>query len=208
MLGVYEKILEFLKARSKDEIARISAFVLTPLLVLCWSVFGFFGGEAIILERSVTIAELKTEMVRGGGTASKRGFVLIAEPEPSEYRIPLGTGASKIWSSLDEEAAYANVDRLVLDGGGLKGKTPLLGVSGPVTLVIEGDLGQEIQVPGGTERTEDWRMTSRRSNSLVATVLAVCIFAFGVTVAQATSAPPVGGDKDGARQVGAQPNKD
>jgi len=208
MLGVYEKILEFLKARSKDELAQISAYMLAPLLVLCWSVFGFFGGESIMLERSVTISELKTEMVNGTGPASKRGVVLIAEPEPSEYRIPLGPGASKIWSSLDEEAAYANVDRLVLDGGGFKGKTPLIGVSGPVTLVIEGDLGQEIQVPGGTERTEDWRMTSRRSNSLVATVLAACIFAFGVSVAQATGAPPVRSDKNDAGEVGAQPDKD
>jgi hypothetical protein len=196
MLGVYEKILEFLKARSKDEIARISAYVLTPLLVLCSSVFGFFGGEALILERSVTISELKTEIVRGGGTASKRGFVLIAEPEPSEYRIPLGTGPSKIWSSLDKADADANLDRLVFDEGGFKVKsmTPFIGVSGPMTLVVEGELGQEIQVPGGTERTEDWRMTSRRANSLLTSVLAACIFAFGVSVSQATGAPPVGRD--------------
>jgi hypothetical protein len=196
MLGVYEKILEFLKARSKDELARISAFLLTPLLVLSWSVFGFFGGEAISLERAVTISELRTEIVKGGGPAPKRGVVLIAEPESSEYRIPLGPGASKIWSSLDEEAAHANVDRLVLDGGGLKGKTPLIGVSGPVTLVIEGELGQEIQVPGGTERAEDWRLASRRANSLVATVMASCFFAFGVSVALATGASPMGGNQD------------
>lgn len=198
MLDVIEKILGLIKVRSKDEIAEFSAYLLVPFIILSWSFSGFFGGEAISLERPITISELKTEITGGGAPAPKRGVVLIAEPVSAEYRIPLGTGAFKIWSSLDEEAAHANADRLVLDGSGLKGRMPFLGVNGPVTLVVEGDLGKDIQVPGGTESVEDWRLASRRSSSLVSTVLAACFFAFGVSAAQATAgAPPVSSEKNG-----------
>lgn len=207
---VLEKAWEFLRTKSRDEIARISSHLLAPILVLIWSIFGFFGSEAVSLERPATISELKTEIVRGGAPATKRGIVLIAEPESSEYRISLGVGPSKIWSSLDDEEAKANLDRLVFDDGGFKVKseTAFIGVTRPVTFVIEGELGEKIQVAGGTERAEDWRLVSRRSDSLVATVLATCFFAFGVSVPLATGAPPIGSNEDSASQVGAQPDKD
>lgn len=202
MLDYLKAVLEFLKGRSHGEIARISAYVLMPLVVLSWSILGFLGGGAVDLERPIAISELRTEINERGEPESRRGIVIIAEPEPSEYRIRLGTGASKIWSSLDEEAARANAGRLVLSGGGLNGKTPFLGVSGPVAVVVDGDLGQDIEVLGGTERAEDWRLSSRRSNSLVFSVLAACFFAFGVSLALATGAPSIDRDKNTASQEG------
>lgn len=200
MLDHLEKILGFLKAKSRDEIAEYSAYLLTPFIILSWTFWGFFGGEAISLERTITISELKTEIDGGDNITPKRGIVLIAEPGSSEYeyRIPLAASSSKIWSSLNEEGAHANTDHMVLDGSGLKGKTPFIGVDVPVTIVVEGDFGKDIQVPGGTEPAENWRLASRRSSSLVSTVLAACFFAFGISAAQAISAPSVGSDKDSA----------
>lgn len=177
-------IWDFLKGRSNVERATISAYVLAPGLLFGLTLSGAWrSGLAIDLERPITISELKTEVTGKGAPASKRGIVLIAEPESSEYRVQLGTGASKIWSSLDEEAARANADRLVLDGGGLNGKTPFIGVNEPVAIVVDGDLGKNIQVPGGTERLEDWRLYSRRSNSIVSSVMLACVFAFGMSMA-------------------------
>lgn len=196
MLEYLKAVLEFLKGKSHAEIARISAYVLMPLVVLSWSILGFFGGGGAGLQRPIAISELKTEITGSGEPESRRGVLIIAEPEPSEYRIKLGSGASKIWSSLDEEAARANADRLMLNGEGFKGKTPFLGVSGPVAVVVDGDLGQDIEVLGGTELVEDWRLSSRRSSSLVSSVLAACFFAFGVSLALATGAPPIDGDKN------------
>src|ERR1051326_1075048 len=131
MLEYVNTILEFLKGKNKDEIAQISAHFLAPLVVLGVSILGFFGGGAADLDRPIAISELKTEITGKGSPEAKRGIVIIAEPAASEYRIPLGTGASRIWSSLDEEAVRANADRLVLSGGGLNGRTPFIGVNGP-----------------------------------------------------------------------------
>jgi hypothetical protein len=127
MLDYLNAILGFLKGKNKDEIAKISAYFLAPAVVLGVSILGFFGGGAADLGRPIAISELKTEITSNGIPEVKRGIVLIAEPTASEYRIPLGTGASRIWSSLDEEGARANADRLVLSGGGLNGKTPFIG---------------------------------------------------------------------------------
>jgi hypothetical protein len=187
----------FLKGRSDVEIARISAYVLMPGLLFGFTFSGTWSsGLAIDFERPIAISELKTEVTGRGTPAPKRGLVLIIEPESSEYRIQLGMGASKIWSSLDEEAARANADRLVLDGGGLNGKTPFIGVNEPVTIVVDGDVGQDIQIPGGTERVEDWRLYSRRSSSIVSSVMLACIFAFGMSLA--TGLPSVNGNKETA----------
>lgn len=203
MLGYLKSLFEFLRGRSPDEIAKISAYFLAPLVVLGLSIVGFLGGDAADSDRPIAISELKTEITGRGELGAKRGIVVIAEPVSSEYRIQLGPGATRIWSSLDEEAARANSDRLVLAGGGLNGKTPLLGVSSPVTLVVDGDLGNDVQILGGTESVEDWRLSSRRASSLVSSVLAACFFAFGVSLTLATGAPSVGNYKDAARQEGA-----
>lgn len=203
MLEYLKAVFEFLRGMSPAEIARISAYVLMPLVVLSWSILGFFGGGGADLERPIAISELRTEITGSGEPESRRGVLIIAEPEPSEYRIKLGSGASRIWTSLDEEAARANADRLMLSGGGLKGKTPFLGVSEPVAVVVDGDMGQDIEVLGGTELAEDWRLSSRRSSSLISSVLAACFFAFGVSLALATGASPIDRDKNAASQEGA-----
>lgn len=187
-------IWDLLKGRSNAEIAKISAYILAPGLILGLAVSGVFGGGlAIDLEKPIAISELKTEITGSNGPVSKRGIVLIAEPLSSEYRIQLGAGASRIWSSLDEEAARANASRLVLDEGGLNGKMPFIGVNSPVTVVVDGELGKDIQVPGGTERAEDWRLYSRRSSSIVSSVLLACVFALGMSLA--TGFPSIDSDK-------------
>ncbi len=187
-------IWDFIKGRSDVERAKLSAYILVPGLCLGLTISGVSGwGLAIDLERPVSISELKTEITGKGEPVSKRGIVLIAEPVSSEYRIQLGTGASRIWSSLDEDAARANADRLVLDGSGLNGKMPFVGVNGPVAVVVDGDLGKDIQVPGGTEQIDDWRLYSRRSGSLVSSILIACVFAFGMSLA--TGLPSIGSDK-------------
>lgn len=191
-------VWELLKGRSDVERAKISAYVLVPGLLLGLTILEVSGGAlAIDFERPVTISELKTEITGRGDPEPKRGVVLIAEPVSSEYRIQLGTGASKIWSSLDAEAARANAERLVLDGSGLSGKTPFVGVNAPVTIVVEGELGKDVQVPGGTERAEDWRLHSRRSTSIVSSVLLACVFAFGMSLAMGL--PSIDSNKKTAR---------
>jgi len=190
-------VWEILKGRRPHQIARISAYLVAPGLVLAWTISGVNGRPlAIWLEWPVAISELKTEIGANGSLVSKRGIALIVEPVESEYRIPLGLGGSRIWSSLDEETIRSNRDHLVLNGGGLSNKTPYLGVNGPVAVVVEGELGTEIQVPGGSEPVDDWRLPSRRSLSIVSSVLLACVFAFGISLA--TGLPPSREDENTA----------
>lgn len=196
MLDIIKAIWEMLKGRNDAEIAKISAYALAPGLLLGLSFSGIFGGGlAIDIERPFAISELKTQINKEGILESKRGLVLIAEPISSEYRIQLGTDVSRIWSSLDEETARANTGHLVIDNnGGLNGKTPFIGVNKPVTIVVEGDLNNDIKIPGGTERVENLLLYARRSNSIVSSVLLVCVFALGMSLA--TGLPSIDGNKN------------
>src|ERR1044072_2716513 len=108
-------IWDMLKGQSSLNIAKISAYVLVPGLVLGFAISGLSAdGLALDPQGYVAISELKTETLGKGAPKSKRGVAIFVEPGSSEYRIPLGPSASRIWSSLDEEAARANSDRLVL----------------------------------------------------------------------------------------------
>lgn len=198
MIEILKTLLEAAKGRSEAQIAKLMAYALVPGLLLGLSAYGLIGSTLTRdIQRPVAISKLKTELARNGVIEEKSGIILIAEPAYSEYRIHLGLGASKIWSSMDKETARGNAENLKIDDGGwLTGKTPFVGVSDPVTVVVEGNLGKDIQVPGGVERSDDWYLYSRRSNSLVSSVLFVWVFALGMSLAMGF--PPVNRYEDTA----------
>ncbi len=197
-----QTVWNLLKGRTEIEMARISAYVLAPGLLVALSVSGVFGGgSGLDLERAFAISELKTEIVGAEGPTTKSGIILIAEPMDSEYRIQLGSAAPRVWSSLNEEQARANKGHLSLDSSGLNSKTPFIGVNEPVTIVLEGEVGKHVHVPGSTQALSDWRLSPRRSSSVVSSVLFACVFAFGISIA--SGIPSSNGDKETTSQVSA-----
>jgi hypothetical protein len=184
MLELLKLAIDWLKKRSGDDMARIVAHILAPAFVLGLTLLG--SGEVLSLDspRPISISKLRTEISQKRDSKSRPGIAIIVEPVTSEYRIPLSGSASTIWSSLDEEEARANYDHLVLDAGGLNGRAPLVGVNEPVMVVLEGNPGEEVQIPGGREKIDDWRLASRKSLSLVSGVLLSCVFAFGISLAK------------------------
>jgi hypothetical protein len=172
-----------LAGRSPDQIAKIMAFLIAPGLVLATTVSSTARhGLGIGLEQPGAITELRTEIHEDGSTTVRRGIVIIMEPVESEYRLRLSPGAARAWTSLDVDASRANGQRLHLSGGGFTSRTPLLGVDRPVAVIFEGELARDIQLPGGTQRLEDWQLASKRSLSLVTSVLLACVFAFGMSL--------------------------
>lgn len=206
MLDDIKSIWESIRGLSPTRMAKLAAYFLAPGLILSAALSGVVGGWlSIDFEKPITISELKSEIPAGGEPTEKRGIVLIAEPASKDFRVQL-KHVSKIWSSLDSETARSNNDRLSLSGEELKVITPFVGVNEPVALVVDGELGKDIQVPGGTESVEDWRLSSRRSNSLVSGVLAVCFLMLGMAVPIGTA--PVDRDQNNAGQIGTEPDKD
>lgn len=204
MLGfeTLETVWRILSGRSGAQMARISAYLLAPALILGIALSGYYGGGlAVDPVKPVAISELRTEMNAQGDATSKPGVAVIVNPTASEYRIPLGSRPTRVWSSLDEQEVHANRDRLYMDGNGLNGKAPFLGVNGPVTVVVEGVLGTDILVPGGKELVDEWRLSSTRSGSIVSSVLLACVFSFGLSLA--TALPSVPRDQGTARQESA-----
>jgi|ERR1043166_1862100 hypothetical protein len=182
MLELIKTVHEYLRRLSSDDFAKFMAYCLAPFTVLMFVVSGPFGGLfGIETARPIAISELKTEQSLTGTLTPKPGFVLVIEPVASDFRIQLPTAPSHIWSSLDDSTARANKDRLTLDDRLIVSRAPFFGVGGPVTVVVPGQLGAEVQVPGGAEKTDDLTLRSRRSVSLMTGVLLVCVFALGMS---------------------------
>jgi hypothetical protein len=194
VLDLLRTVVDIMRGRNPAEIAKVSAYLLAPALVIGLAWAGADSpGLGFDLGRPFTISELRTELTPTGEARSKRGIAVVVEPVPAEYHIPLGRAVDRIWSSLDADAARANADRLLSGGGALKARTPFVGVDTAVTVVVEGDLGLEVQLPGSRHRVDDWRLASRRSTTLVSSVLLACVFAFGMSLA--TGLPTVRGDQ-------------
>lgn len=200
-----QTIKDLLSGRSRDELAKVAAYILAPGLVMCLSGAGVYTpGWGLDFSKPVAISELLTEISVQGQVSGKRGVVLTLEPTESEYQIPL-SAPSSMWISLEQDVVRSNSDRLILTDQGFRGKSPLIGVSEPVAVVLVGELGKNILVPGGAERLDGWRLQSRRSLSLVSSTLLACVFAFGMSLA--TGLPSIKAQEQAAGKVGAKPNE-
>jgi len=160
--------------------AKVIAYFYLPLLILGF--LAYFGG-GLSPDAGIAISELKTELAGAGDQSAKRGIVVIAEPNSSEYRIPVSPNNAKVWTSLDEQSVVRNKEKLGINQDQLKIDTPLLGEGNPVTLVVEGDVGKEMYLPGETVSINKWGLSSRRSGSLVYGVLTICSLALGLGAA-------------------------
>jgi hypothetical protein len=188
MIELLKNIIEGLQHLDAADRAKLSAYWLAPGSILLFAASGFFGSSfAIDLSQPIAVAELRSEVLSTGIISHKPGFAVIVEPVVSEFRIPLQSTPSGVWTSLDESGARANSSRLAVDAGGISGRAPFLGTVGPVTIVVEGELGPQIQVPGGMEKVDDLLLRSRRSVSVLTSVLIACVFAFGMTSASGLS---------------------
>jgi hypothetical protein len=176
--------------------AKVIAYFYLPLLILGF--VAYFGG-GLSTDAGIAISELRTEMTAAGDQSAKRGVVIIAEPNSSEYRIPVSSSNAKLWSSLDENAARRNKDKVGINQDELRIDTPFSGESNPVTFVVEGDVGIEMYMPGETVSVGKWGLSSRRSGSLIYGVLTICALALGLGAA--VGFPPVKLHENDASQV-------
>jgi hypothetical protein len=201
----FQTLKDLLTGRSRDELATVAAYLLAPGLVAILAGAGVYTpGMGVDFAKPVAVSELITEASTKGEMVVKKGIVLTLEPVDAEYQIPLAS-ASSIWISVTPEILRANSDRLTITEHGFRGKSPLIGVSDPVTVVVQGAPGKEIFVPGGTERLESWKLQSRRSVSLVSSALLACVFAFGMAIA--TGLPPMKTPQHNAGEIRAKANK-
>lgn len=178
------KLFEWLsEANTRDELATIVAYILAPVIVMGLAGATVYSpGSSLDLAQPVGIAELKTEMNVNGEYSTKSGLLLILEPLDIEYQIELKT-PSTMWLSIDEPALDANLDRLRFGRFGFSGRSPLVGVSDPVAVVLGGEVGTNISIPGGSIPLEEWAISSRRSMSVLSGALSISVFAFGMAVA-------------------------
>lgn len=204
------RLVDKIRRLNPTQGAGLLAHLLMPALVLAVTIF-FGGGVSIGFEKGVAIAELKTEINETGKTSTKRGVVVIAEPSSaqSSYIIPLARQGVAIWSSLDEKNTLANhqVRRVLLTAKGVYGENPLISeVNEPIALIVEGELGTHIEIPGnGLQPVSDWRLASRRSVYLVLGVLISCSIALGIGAV--IGVPAVKPYDDDTSQIGTEPDK-
>jgi hypothetical protein len=187
--------------------AKAAAYFLVPGMIAgIYITYG--GGLSIDFGKGMAISELKSEITQGGVASSKRGVLIIAEPVLLNSKIPLQHDSAKIWSSLDEQRAARNAagNHLGLNGPMLYFNTPFFEAeSEPVVMIVEGAMADHIEVHGKTESVQNWRLSSRRSTSIVSAVLLNCFMALGIGLA--TGVAPVDPNKHDTGKKRTKPNK-
>lgn len=198
-----EILVEFTRKRP-GSVAKLVAHVLMPVFVMGLALSDVYSTTLIFdFRKPISVAELRTEIDTQGRITQKTGVALTIEPVESEYRIPL-EAASTVWMSIDSRTAKLNDDRLMLTRTELRGKSPLMGVSTPVTVIATGKSNGEIWIPGGTEQIGNWRLEPRRSIAFLTHILFVCVFIFGMSVTAVL--PPLYSVEDATTEASAHPN--
>lgn len=182
--GFATTVIDFIRRRTADEVARLAAYVLAPSCVLLGAASTVWSpGLAVDLSQPLVISSLRSRLDATGGVTASTGAAIIVEPVESEFRIPFAQGRGALWTSLDTELVRANAGRLTNSMGEVVLRPPFLGTSEPVAIVVEGDLAGRIDVPGGSQPIDLLKLQSRRSVSLVSSVLLCSALAFGMAIA-------------------------
>lgn len=182
----------FNKVRQLPEVDRYKALahILAPAGVVAATIYS--GGlVAIGFDRPVGLSALRTEIRTGAAPSAKPGFVFIADPDAgnSEYVIEVTNPPASIWTSLDTNAAKDNAAHVNLIASGLDVKYPLIKVSEPLAVVVEGELGANLVIDNRIESVDEWKLATRRSLALIVPVLFNCFVALGIGLV--TGVPPV-----------------
>lgn len=184
-MSLPEKLVDYLRNLSSDQLARVAAYFLAPTFVLGLSGFDLSRpGSAIEIERPLALLELKTALSSQGVAQERHGVVAIVEPADIEYWVPLRDKPDdELWTSIDGSLLAPNRARLLVDESGFGGSAPFVGVADPVAIVAAGSLTESLKVPGGAAAIEEWGLSSRRSVSLVTSVFLSCVFGLGAAMA-------------------------
>ncbi len=179
-----QAIFDFLRNRQPETYAKVCARFLGPLIVLGLASPSLSGGLADVeIGQAISISTLRSELLSNGAILPRSGIALTIDPIQSHIRVPIFPKPTHIWTSLAVDTVDANRDRLLLDKTGVQVTAPFLGVTGPVTMILDGIPSASLDVPGGTEKLSNFVRQSGRSASMLSGVLLACFFAFGMSAA-------------------------
>ena len=168
----------------RDNLSVLCAYVIAPLTFIVTTVMQLPGGVlSVESSQTFSITELKTIVTLDGTqTQGKTGTAIIVQPDTQEHRVRVLSEHAQIWTSLDEKGMRDNLSRLELNGNGISVR-PFLGENRPVTIVVDGDISDDIQVPGGIMNRSEFVSSPGRATSFLLYVLLACTFAFGLALA-------------------------
>ncbi len=170
---------------SPESAASATAHLVAPALVVVLAITGTSGHSPFDFTRPVSVAHLQSLVSANGVVVSQPGVAITIEPTSTELALGFRSQQSQVWTSLDSSEVQANRSHIGLESGMLTMTAPYIGVDGPVTVVVEGKSEDWLLFPGGAERLSDFAPASKRSLTLVYSVLMVCVFAFGMSIATA-----------------------
>jgi len=182
------------KHLSPENAASAAAHLFAPGLVIILTFVGTSERTGIDLMPPVSVTTLRSLISHDGRVVSQHGVAITVEPTSMEWTLPIASPRPELWTSLDSGEVEINRSRLVFVNGMLAIKAPYIGVSRPITVVIEGVAGEQMLFPGGHDTLAELTPPAKRSLALVYSVTMVCIFAFGMSIS--TAIPLVGKQQD------------
>ncbi len=140
-------------------------------------------GEEVMLgpsEAGLSVAPIRSAKYAGGAVQDESGMVIMVDSQQSEFRIPLKKGsAQRVMMSIEASIARQNERKVRLESTGLDVEPPLLGLSDPLILVVDGEPAEEVLLPGKRRNLDSLKIATRSSLSLALWSLVAVMFGFG-----------------------------
>lgn len=166
------------------------ARVVVPSIVLLFSISGgdIFSGRSRIGE-TISAVKMQSATDSKGNTVANEATLLIVESDKKLYTVILSGGTKRIWASLSVHERLVHHQGLIIDTDqgemtNLSIKMPLPGKPLPLVILIEGDSVPNIWIDGNQKPIfPDYRLRSKRSESIVMWCFIASVFSLGVTAA-------------------------
>lgn len=184
------KLFDLIQQKDREWRAWFFSHIAVPAVVMGYLISGLSPISPLsVFEDGISIVSLSSSKLGTSRAREENGAVVILDPVDLDVSIPWrdrSDGDVNLRSSL-ESALYASNDgRLRVDDHGLTIQLPLLGVSEPLVLVIDQELGEQVYLPGKKIRTAALAPSPRQSVGLALWAIIGGMFGIGLSLGLST----------------------
>lgn len=190
--ALLNRVLDYVGEFAPEERASAWAFVGAPgvvlVLIMTWIAY---GGNSPRYSQSVSIIPLRASIDRAAPDRPAQpydGFIVLSASEGTTMNIPLeslGTDSqdsATVRFSIAPIDVRANQKRISIDDDNLYIELPLLGVTEPTAIVVQGTPPSSVSFPGRRVPLDALQLQGFKSEAMLTCAVLATMFSFGLTV--------------------------
>lgn len=172
--------LQYLRSLSFDDLSAAFAYLLAPGAVLLVITAGLAtGGD----DHGVSLVEMQSSLVTSGSATKDPGVLVLLEGDTPQVGLRMKSAPDRVsLLSIPYDVLERNLGQIRVDEYGIELRSPILGASQPLVVLVKGELDGEVLLPGKRVDPRHLRLRSRSTISLAIWCLLPVMVGMGLVI--------------------------